>query len=123
NALLTRRLYADAVDALFASINSGGTKWILTDRIGSVRDIAGSTGSLVDHRDYSSFGKLTNETQPTNGDRYGFTRREYDSDTGLLFARTRYYSVDTGRWTSQDPIRFAGGDTNLYRYVFNTPVN
>jgi uncharacterized protein RhaS with RHS repeats len=29
----------------------------------------------------------------------------------------------TGRWTSKDPIRFAGGDSNLYGYVVNDPVN
>src|SRR5262249_8328963 len=59
NALLTRRLYADAVDALFARIGSAGTAWYLDDLLGSVRDLAGSTGSLIDHRDYASFGKLT----------------------------------------------------------------
>jgi len=28
-----------------------------------------------------------------------------------------------GRWQSRDPILFAGGDTNLYGYVVNDPVN
>ena len=31
--------------------------------------------------------------------------------------------MPTGRWTVKDPIRFAGGDTNLYRYVGNNPVS
>jgi uncharacterized protein RhaS with RHS repeats len=31
--------------------------------------------------------------------------------------------VHTGRWTVKDPIGFAGGDANLYRYVFGDPVN
>ena len=29
----------------------------------------------------------------------------------------------TGRWTSQDPIGHSGGDSNLYAYVYNDPVN
>ncbi|MEO8135219.1 MAG: RHS repeat-associated core domain-containing protein, partial [Betaproteobacteria bacterium] len=29
----------------------------------------------------------------------------------------------TGRWTTKDPILFAGGDTNLYAYAGNDPVN
>lgn len=29
----------------------------------------------------------------------------------------------TGRWTSKDPIRFDGKDTNLYGYVMADPVN
>lgn len=28
-----------------------------------------------------------------------------------------------GRWTSKDPILFGGGDTNLFGYVANDPVN
>jgi hypothetical protein len=28
-----------------------------------------------------------------------------------------------GRWLTKDPIGFAGGDTNLYRYAYNDPVN
>lgn len=29
----------------------------------------------------------------------------------------RDYDPETGRWTSKDPILFAGGDTNLFGYV------
>ena len=35
----------------------------------------------------------------------------------------RDYDPDTGRWTAKDPIGFAGGDTDLYGYVQNDPVN
>lgn len=37
--------------------------------------------------------------------------------------RDRQYDPETGRWTSKDPILFAGGDTNLYGYVLQDPVN
>lgn len=30
---------------------------------------------------------------------------------------------EMGRWTAKDPILFAGGDSNLYGYVLNDPVN
>jgi uncharacterized protein RhaS with RHS repeats len=29
----------------------------------------------------------------------------------------------TGRWTTKDPIRWEGGQTNLYVYAGNDPVN
>jgi len=32
-------------------------------------------------------------------------------------------SITPGRFLSEDPIRFNAGDQNLYRYVFNNPVN
>jgi len=47
----------------------------------------------------------------------------YDSDTKLTRFGARDYDAEIGRWTSKDPIRFSGGDTNLYGYVFNDPVN
>ena len=37
--------------------------------------------------------------------------------------RSSHYDPETGRWTSKDPIGFDGGDTNLYGYVMNDPVN
>jgi len=34
----------------------------------------------------------------------------------------RHYSPETGRFLSEDPIGFAGGQINQYVYVFNNPV-
>jgi RHS repeat-associated protein len=122
NLLQTRRLYRDAVDALFARIGSAGTAWYLDDRLGSIRDIAGATGLSIDHRDWGTFGNLTNETLPANGDRYGWTGRETDTELALQYNRARYYDPSTGRWMSQDPLGFDAGDSNLYRYVQNAPT-
>jgi hypothetical protein len=36
---------------------------------------------------------------------------------------TRHYDSEIGRWTSKDPISFNGGDSNLYGYVIQDPVN
>lgn len=35
----------------------------------------------------------------------------------------RDYDAKTGRWTAKDPILFSGGDTNLFGYVVNDPIN
>jgi len=48
-----------------------------------------------------------------------FTSREFDAETGLYYNRARYLDPTTGRWTTQDPMGFAAGDANLYRYVGN----
>src|SRR5262249_31574006 len=47
----------------------------------------------------------------------------YESGTGLYHFRERGYSPTLGRWMQVDPISFAGGDTNLYRYVSNAPTS
>lgn len=33
------------------------------------------------------------------------------------------YDASIGRWLTKDPIGFGGGDTNLYGYVLNDPIN
>jgi uncharacterized protein RhaS with RHS repeats len=35
----------------------------------------------------------------------------------------RDYDPETGRWTSKDPLFFAGGSMNLYEYAGSDPVN
>jgi RHS repeat-associated protein len=125
NSLLMRRQYLDGVDQPYARINAGGTAaWYDPDHLGSVRDVVNLAGTMVlDHVDYDGFGKITNETQPSNGDREKYTGREWEGLIGLQYNRARYYDPATGRWTSQDPIGFAAGDNNLYRYAGNDPTN
>lgn len=33
------------------------------------------------------------------------------------------YDAESGHWLQKDPIRFQGGDTNLYGYVGQDPIN
>jgi len=54
---------------------------------------------------------------------FGFTGGLHDQDTGLVRFGYRDYDPDTGRWTAKDPILFAGGDTDLYGYCLNNPIN
>jgi RHS repeat-associated protein len=41
---------------------------------------------------------------------------------GLYYMRARYYDPSVGRFVSEDPLGFGGGDVNLYAYVRNNPV-
>ena len=50
-------------------------------------------------------------------------RRRFSSQTGNgRYCRARYYHPGLQRFISEDPIGFAGGDSNLYAYVFNDPI-
>jgi uncharacterized protein RhaS with RHS repeats len=40
----------------------------------------------------------------------------------MQYNRARYYDAAIGRFLSEDPIGFAGGDSNIYRYVANSPL-
>ncbi len=54
---------------------------------------------------------------------FGYTGKYFDEVTGLQNNWNRWYDPKQGRFISQDPIGFAGGDENLYRYVGNSPTN
>ena len=53
----------------------------------------------------------------------GFAGGLFDRDTGLVRFGYRDFDPEVGRWAAKDPIGFAGGDTDLYGYCFNNPVN
>jgi RHS repeat-associated protein len=118
-------LYGDegANDLLARQRTGEGTVWYLSDHLFSVRDLMNNSGQIVDHVDYDAFGNITNETNPSAGDRFKFTGQEYDTATGLYYFQSRYYDPRQGRFISQDSFGLGGGDTNFYRYVFNSPTN
>jgi RHS repeat-associated protein len=123
NTLVTRYLYGDNTDQLLAREASATAAWTLADRLGSVRDVINSAGTVLDHIDYSGFGVIKSETSSANRGRFAWTGREYDSLTGLQNNRARYYSPSGGKWWSEDPSGFGAGDTNLNRYVGNDAPN
>jgi RHS repeat-associated protein len=122
--LQTRYLRGDVVDQIFARLAANGTAaWYLTDRQGSVRDVTDASGAVQDHLSYGGFGNVLSESNAAFGDRYKYTGRELDSETGLQYNRARYYDPKIGRWTSEDPSGFQAADPDLYRYVHNGPTN
>jgi len=56
-------------------------------------------------------------------DRYSFTGRELNQGFQLYYSRSRIYDSNAGLFTSQDSIGFAGQDSNLSRYVSNSPID
>jgi RHS repeat-associated protein len=116
-----RYLYGTQIDQVLADETSTGMVWALGDNQGTVRDLIDDGGNLVEHLSYDSFGKLSNAS--ITGFRYGYTGREQDSETGLDYYRARYYDAGVGRFISEDPLGFAAGDPNIYRYVGNSPTN
>jgi RHS repeat-associated protein len=122
--LQTRYLNGPAVDEVLARTSSGGTSaWYLADRLGSVRDVVNTSGTVIDHVAYNAYGTVTSETNSANGDRFKFAGREFDAAINLYYNRRRYYDAVTGRFISEDPSGFTAGDTNLDRYVGNGPTD
>jgi RHS repeat-associated protein len=79
---------------------------------------------------YAAFGAIGSIKDGQGNDvttgpisRFAYTGREFDPETGDYYYRARYFDPQTGRFLSQDPIGFAAGDMNLYRYVSNSTPN
>jgi RHS repeat-associated protein len=120
NVVQTRYVYGDTTDQVLARTDTTlGLSFYLTDHLGSVRGLTDSSGVIQDAIDYTAFGAVNFETSATYGGHIKYTGREYDAATGLYDYRARYYDPATGRFTTNDPLDFGAGDTNLSRYVFN----
>jgi len=120
--LLMRFEYADS--RMPVAMTSGGATYYLTyDQVGSLKAVANSSGIVVKSLTYDSFGNIIGDTNPTFELPFGFAGGLHDRDTGLVRFGYRDYDPNVGRWTAKDPISFAGGDTDLYGYVQNNPLN
>ncbi|MEQ8848700.1 peroxidase family protein [Botrimarina sp.] len=118
--LAKRYLHGPAIDQVFAQDDGAGqVEWLLTDHLGTTRDLVNSSGVVVNHLKYDSFGAVIEESNEAIGTRYQYTGRESDEEIALMYYRARYYDAVTGRFASEDPLGFGGGDTNLFRYVAN----
>ena len=129
NRIRQRFVYGDGYAPEYVINYSYGTTITQTqyrlvkDHLGSVRmAIRVSNGTVSQRIDYDEWGRMITNTQPSLHP-FGFAGGFYDSNTKLYHFGARDYDPEIGRWISKDPIVFSGGDTNLYGYVLNDPVN
>lgn len=108
-------------DEHLALERDGQTFFYHADGLGSVIAITDGNGNPVQKYAYDSFGGVTPSTNFVNS--YTYTGREWDKETGLYYYRARYYDPMEGKFISKDPIDFKGGDSNLYGYTKNNPIN
>jgi RHS repeat-associated protein len=121
--IVSRFVYATGINVPDYIIKGATTYRIITDHLGSPRLIVNTAdGTIAQRLDYDEFGNVITDTNP-GLQPFGFAGGIYDRDTQLTRFGGRDYDAETGKWTAKDPIRFEGGDVNLYTYVENDPVN
>jgi RHS repeat-associated protein len=95
--------------------------YYINDHLGTPQKIIAENGSTVWSARYTAFGKASVIVgNVVNNLR--FPGQYYDAETGLHYNWNRYYSPETGRYITADPIGLAGG-INLYSYVEGDPIN
>ncbi len=124
-----RYLYGPGIDEPLEMKRGTTTSYYSADGLGSIVHLTNASGNITERYTYETFGKLTIKNAggteiPTSafGNRFTFTGREWDSETGLYYYQKRYQDPRTGRFTSRDPLGYLP-DINLYRYVYNNPTN
>lgn len=100
--------------------SSGAVDYYSADQLGSTRMLTDATGAVAATFTYDAFGALTASTgtAATPLQWAGLVR---DSESGLLYARARYYDPTTGQFLSRDPLE--AQTHSPYAYVTDNPLN
>ena len=120
-AVLARYAQSPSIDEPLTMVRGGATSFYNFDGLGSITSLANTSGILTQSYTFDTFGKRT----AANGsiiNPFQYSGREFDSETGLLDLRARYYDPTAGRFLSGDPLGFGGG-TNFYQYAMNQPTD
>jgi RHS repeat-associated protein len=128
---LTDVAYETASDGSFYSVLSGRAldshlavlpptgpaQYGLVDAINSTIAAVDQSGAILSRYAYEPFGQTaTGGTYP-----FQFGGRNFVAPN-LSYNRARFYNSQTGRFISEDAVRFLPKDTNLYRYARNNPT-
>jgi RHS repeat-associated protein len=118
-SVATDYLNGPGIDNKIRQTNAAnGSLYYTGDHLGSTQALTDASGNVVEQIAYDSFGNGGSALT-----RYGYTGREHDPVTNLMYYRARFYDPQVGRFISEDPIGFGGLDVNLYGYVHNNPLH
>jgi len=110
------------IDEVLSVVNEQGKFWYQADALGSIYALTTAAGDVRARGGYDVFGEAVAMGGTSVGQPFGFSGREHDLDGALVYARDRYLSTSTGRWTQADRFAFADGP-NQYGYVRGDPTN
>ncbi len=97
--------------------------WYHHDAQGSVVALSDDSGAVRAAYRYDEYGQLLSGDLSRN--RYSYTGREYDAETGFLAFYARHYDPQNGVWLQRDSYRGSLDDPlslARYAYVTNNPL-
>lgn len=103
------------------------------DHLGSTSWVTDQNGRVHEHVEYFPYGEVWRDPQsdadgaPVKGQRFLFTSKEFDEETGLYLIGARYLDPARARWLSPDPAmpsRLANPwSLSPFAYSRNNPIN
>ncbi len=110
---------------LISEYDGAETLYRQYDALGTTDALLDEDEAVTDRYAHRAFGAAASHAG-TSATPLTFVAAQHDyrdAELDLYLAGARHYDPAAGRWLSEDPIRLAGNDHNLYRYVRNNPVN
>jgi RHS repeat-associated protein len=113
-------LYGPGMDEPLAMSRAGNVYYFDVDAQGSVIALNDTAGNVVNKYLYDAWGVPLTFTEGV-ANSYYYTARGMEPG-GIQYYRMRYYDPAIGRFLSEDPIGFLGGNS-LYSYVLGDPIS
>jgi RHS repeat-associated protein len=111
-----------AIDSKVARVvaSGGAEHFYVPDALGSVTHLLDASQVIVNSEATDAWGNVVASGAAVQ-DRYGFTQREKDTESGLMHFRARGYDPRLGRFCQVDPYR-PTRERSHYIYAANRPV-
>ncbi len=104
-------------------VTDGGSHYCYHfDGTGHTVALTNASKTLVNKYAYSPFGTVNKVEAIAQPFQYVGQYGVIAAPNGLYYMRARYYDPSVGRFLSEDPLGFEGGDVNLMVYVGDNPV-
>ena len=105
--------------------------YYIKDHLGSIRQTIGGDAvseviDIVSAQDYYAYGEVIQNRSYNNSspyEKYKFTQKERDIETGYDYFGARTYDSQIGRWSSVDPLADKYPGLSPYNYSLNNPIN
>ena len=106
--------------------------WHVYNANGDVEQLADDSGNVVRRYDYDPFGVQLQGLDDLDRNPYRYNLQYYDTESGYIYLRMRYYDPSIGRfisadqywntWNMQSSIVAILQSTNLYAYALSNPL-
>ncbi len=107
--------YLHLPGVIMTESSAGETRYLLSDGLGSVRQVLDESGAVVAYNEFDPYGNpVQNDSSP-----YGYTGEWWQDDIGLLHLRARWYAPEMGTFLSVDAVE----SEPPYQYVQGNVVN
>ena len=118
-AIVNSEKYIYAPDGILAKItSSGAVVSYAKDGKGSVNATIDANRNVIETLEYDAYGKRIGDNA-NSAEKFGYAGEYFDSETGLIYLRNRYFDPTIRVFITQDP---AMDGSNWYSYCAGNPV-